>query len=106
MVVSRVRPVLGSVGRGLRDMDALSRALRLTLLGLLLLPIGGPVLKLPITALCGAGLLVPGLIRRSGFWWLLAALTGWRVTMDWPLADNHAYLLVYWCLAAALSTRR
>jgi hypothetical protein len=36
-------------------------------------------------------------------WLALAALTGTRVVFDWPLADNHAYLLAYWCLAATLA---
>jgi len=33
---------------------------------------------------------------------LLALLTGTRVVLDYPLADNHAYLLCYWCATLAL----
>jgi hypothetical protein len=36
-------------------------------------------------------------------WMSLSALTAVRVIIDWPLADNHAYLLSYWCLAASLA---
>ena len=30
---------------------------------------------------------------------------GLRIADDWPLADNHIYLLAYWCLAIALALR-
>jgi len=33
----------------------------------------------------------------------LTLLTGLRVIRDWQLADNHAYLLCYWCLAVSLA---
>jgi len=35
-------------------------------------------------------------------WLTLALLTGVRVIADWPLSDNHAYLMSYWCLACGL----
>ena len=53
--------------------------------------------------LAGAGLLVPGWLRRPTLWFALAGLTAVRSIMDWPLADNHAYLISYWCLAIGLS---
>jgi hypothetical protein len=33
----------------------------------------------------------------------LTVLTGLRVVLDWSLADNHAYLLCYWCFAVSLA---
>jgi hypothetical protein len=33
----------------------------------------------------------------------LTFLTGLRVVLDWSLADNHAYLLCYWCLAVSIA---
>jgi hypothetical protein len=78
-------------------------ALRLTLLLLLLRPIGSGWLRPSILALAVAGLAVPGALRRPALWFALALLGAWRVLSDWPLADNHAYLLVYWCLAIALA---
>ena len=48
--------------------------------------------------------MLPTLARRSWFWLLLALLAAWRVAVTWPLADNHAYLLAYWCLAIAIAT--
>jgi hypothetical protein len=78
-------------------------ALRLTLLDLLLRPIGDWTLRPFLLALAAAGLLLPGALRRPGLWWLLTVFTGLRVVLDYPLPDNHAYLLSYWCLAIALA---
>lgn len=80
-------------------------ALRLTLLVLLLRPIGTGWLRPSLLALAAAGLVLPGALRQPAFWLALAGLTAWRVVAGWPLADNHAYLLVYWCLAIALALR-
>jgi hypothetical protein len=78
-------------------------ALRLTLLLLLLRPVGSGALRPSILALAVAGLLVPRLLRHPALWLALAGLLAWRVIADWPMADNHAYLLAYWCLAVALA---
>jgi hypothetical protein len=77
-------------------------ALRLTLLLLLLRPFGTGWLRPSILALAVAGLLLPRALHHPALWLALAGLLGWRVIAGWPLADNHAYLLVYWCLAIAL----
>ena len=78
-------------------------ALRLTLLVLLLRPIGAGWLRPSLLALAAAGLVLPGGLRQPVLWLALALLAAWRVASGWPLADNHAYLLVYWCLAIALA---
>jgi hypothetical protein len=78
-------------------------ALRLTLLLLLLRPPGSGWLRPSILALAVAGLLLPRVLRHPALWLALAGLLAWRVIAGWPLADNHAYLLVYWCLAIALA---
>jgi hypothetical protein len=83
--------------------SSLNLALRLTLLNLLLHPIGGEWLRLSILAVAAAGMLVPDLLQRPALWGILTLLTGSRVLLDWPLPDNHAYLLSYWCLAITLS---
>jgi hypothetical protein len=82
--------------------DALDLALRLTLLDLLLRPIGSGALRPLALGLAAAGLVLPGLLRAPALWLALAGATGLRVALDWPLGDNHAWLLFYWCLAAAL----
>jgi hypothetical protein len=78
-------------------------AARLTLLTLLLHPVGSGLLRPSILALAAAGRVLPRLLRHPALWLGLAALTGFRAVADWPLADNHAYLLAYWCLAIGLS---
>jgi hypothetical protein len=43
-------------------------------------------------------------VRRSAMTWLaLATLAAVRIGAVWPLADNHIYLLAYWCLALGLA---
>ncbi len=78
-------------------------ALRLTLLGLVLHPVGHELFRPWILGMAGAGLLFPGLLHRPALWGGLSLLTAGRVALDWPLSDNHAYLLSYWCLAVTLS---
>ena len=80
-------------------------ALRLTLLDLLLRPVGNWALRPAIVALAVVALLQARWLRLPQLWFAIAALAGLRVLLDWPLADNHAYLLAYWCLAAALACR-
>lgn len=80
-------------------------ALRLTLLGLVLQPVGNVWSRPMILGLALLGLILPNSLRRVELWGALAVLTGLRVVLDWPLADNHAYLLFYWCLAVMLSLR-
>ena len=55
-----------------------------------------------VLVLAAAGMLVPGAAASAAFWALLAALTGFRVLADWPLSDNHGYLLAIWCSALAV----
>ncbi len=38
-------------------------------------------------------------------WLALAILVAVRVVVEWPLPDNHIYLLAYWCLAVAMALR-
>lgn len=78
-------------------------ALRFTLLALLLRPLGSGWLRPSILALAVAGLVLPRVLQHPALWFALAGLAGWRVIAGWPLADNHAYLLGYWCLAIALA---
>ena len=86
-------------------LDPVDLPLRMTLLALSLRPIGGGLLRPGFLVLTVLGLVVPGLLRRSTLWALLTALAAFRVLEDWPLPDNHAYLLCYWCLAITLALR-
>jgi hypothetical protein len=78
-------------------------AARLTLASLLLAPIGVLDLRAFVLVLAVAGLLAPPLATWAPFWLALAGLSGLRVAYDWPLSDNHAYLLAVWCLALAMA---
>lgn len=84
--------------------DPFELAAKLTCLTLLLAPVGDWSVRPFTLALATAGLLLPGLWRWSPLWFALALLTALRFWADWPLADNHAYLLSYWCLALGLAT--
>jgi hypothetical protein len=86
-------------------MGAFDLALRLTLLDLLLRPIGAWSLRPWILALAAAGLLFPVWHRQRALWLALIFLTALRVSMSWPLADNDAYLLSYWCLGILIALR-
>ena len=84
-------------------MDVVDLTLRLTLVDLLLHPIGNWAIRPCILSLAVLGLLLPGQLQRPGLWVALTVLTGLRVIREWQLADNHGYLLCYWCLAVSLA---
>ena len=77
--------------------------LRLTLVLLVLQPVGGPTVRPWVLLLAAAGLVWSSALRHPALWFALTLLTAIRVIADWPLADNHAYLLVYWCLAIGIA---
>jgi hypothetical protein len=61
--------------------------------------------RAPVLGLAALCLVSPRSLRTSAVWIALAVLVMLRIASDWPLADNHIYLLAYWCLAAGLSLR-
>lgn len=85
--------------------ERLRLALGLTLVALLWHPIGSDLLRPGFLALAGCGLLIPAALRQAALWIALATLAALRVILDWPLPDNHAYLLAWWCLAVGLALR-
>ena len=100
----RAEPLVSAATRGRTGAAlAIDLGLRLTLLDLLLRPVGNWALRPFILGLAVIGLLRSGWLRHPLFWLALAGLTGIRCVLAWPLADNHAYLLSYWCLAVALA---
>ncbi len=78
--------------------------LQLTGVTLLLRPLDDSwwVGPLALAVACVA-VVVPAVRRAPVTWLVLAALSGARVMLVWPLADNHHYLLAYWCLAIGLA---
>lgn len=98
---------VGRVRLGLLELSSAGSAelgARLTCLTLLLSPIGDWYIRPIVLCLSAAGLLFRSLWRSRWLWLGLAVLTNLRALLDWPLADNHAYLLGYWCLAVAIAT--
>ncbi len=97
------RPVQSWLAQ-LEKIDRAALGARLTCLTLLFAPIGDWYLRPLVLVLSAAGLLFGDLWRSRWLWVALAVLTGLRAGLDWPLADNHAYLLAYWCSALAVAT--
>jgi len=104
-MLRRGSAVLREGGRGL-DTAVRDTALRLTAVALLLRPMGPWYARAPILGLAILTLASNRALRRPAVWFALSALIAVRIASDWPLADNHIYLLSYWCLAAGLALRR
>lgn len=85
------------------NIDFYNLALRLTLLDLILRPIGSWEIRVPVLITSILGLVMPGLLKNPVIWFLLTGFTLSRVIFDWPLSDNHAYLLFLWCFAIFIS---
>lgn len=77
----------------------------LTLTALLvLLKAPGPwYVRTPIVGFCALALVVPAAREAAVTWFALALLVAASIVADWPLLDNHIYLLAYWCLALGLA---
>jgi hypothetical protein len=85
------------------DAAALELPFRLTLIHLLLRPMGPWPVRATILGLAAAGLLSRRVLTAPATWLALAGATAARLVVEWPLPDNHIYLLAYWCAAAALA---
>ena len=81
-------------------------ALRLAAIAFLLRPMGPWFVRPVILAAAVVALIFPRALRSSVLWATVAAAIAVRIAEDWPLADNHIYLLGYWCLAIAIALRR
>lgn len=79
-------------------------ARRLTAIALLLRPMGEWYVRPAILALAMVALISPAALKRPWLWNALAVLIAVRIAGDWPLSDNHIYLLAYWCLAIGLAS--
>ena len=80
-------------------------ALRLTLVGLLLRPMGPWYVRAPLLLFSVLGLVAGSWLRAPALWLGLSVLVAVRVVVEWPLPDNHIYLLAYWLLAIAVALR-
>ena len=78
-------------------------ALRLTAVELLLRPLGGPATRPAALGLAALAVLFPRILRAPATWLALSGLVALSIALDWPVPDNHIYLIGYWCLAAGLA---
>ena len=85
------------------DPGPVEMVLRLTAIALLLRPTGPWSIRPLILAPAALVLLVPGVMRAPATWFALSGLVAARIAWNWPIPDNHLYLLAYWCLALALA---
>jgi len=94
---------IARIKQGILNYEPWQLAAKLTLFTLLLSPVGDWFIRPFILSLSLIGLFIPDIWCSRYLWSALTLLTGLRFYLDWPLADNHAYLLSYWCLALALT---
>ncbi|HJS51281.1 MAG TPA: hypothetical protein VJ781_05225 [Pyrinomonadaceae bacterium] len=85
------------------DPGALSFVLRLTAIIILLRPMGPWWISFLLLGIAVSTLIFPRILHAPATWYVLALLVAGRIIEDWPLADNHIYLLAYWCLAIGLA---
>jgi len=83
----------------------LDTVLRLTAIAVLLRPMGPWFVQPALLALGAVALISRRWLRRSSLWAAVSLTVAIRIADDWPLADNHIYLLAYWALAIALALR-
>ncbi|MCH2129721.1 MAG: hypothetical protein MK179_11285 [Pirellulaceae bacterium] len=85
--------------RALAAADVRDTAPVLTVLLLLLSPPAAWFLHLPVLLLGITAILYRPWLRCTPFWFVIAAIWGTSVYLHWDSADNHRYLIGYWCLA-------
>lgn len=85
------------------DLGPAEIVLRLTAIIVLLRPMGPWGVRPLLLGLAGLAIALPRVLRAPATWYALAALVSARIVADWPLPDNHVYLLAYWCFALALA---
>lgn len=102
-VGAEVQEAAGRAHQWLTDRPTLDLIAPLTLVLLLLYPSRVPAVRTGLQIGCVTGLLYRPLQRVPLFWVLLAAGMGLGCVLMWEDADNHKYLITYWCLAIGLS---
>jgi hypothetical protein len=86
-----------------REHDTVDLTLRLSAIIVLLRPTGDWTTRVGLLAVASLALMFPRVLRSRAAWLVTGGLVTTSITAAWPLADNHLYLLAYWCLAIALA---
>jgi hypothetical protein len=77
--------------------------LTLAAIVLLLRPMGDWYVQAPLLFIGALSIVKPVMARVPALWLAASITIAVRLAVEWPLPDNHIYLLAYWCLAAALA---
>jgi hypothetical protein len=85
--------------------ETLDLPLRLTLIILVVRPMGPWFTSVSLLLLAMSGLIHTGMLRAPALWLGAAALVTAHLAIDWPLPDNHHYLLAYWLLGIGIALR-
>ena len=88
------------------DAHPVETALRLTAIELLLRPLGPWFVRPALLGLAALSLIVPRALTAPVTWLVTSFFVGLYLYDSWPLADNHIYLLAYWCLAVGIALRQ
>jgi hypothetical protein len=91
---------LGSV---LDERNRFDLCVTLTALLLLLYAPDGWYAEIPLSLVAMTGLVFPELRKSAILWGAATSVVAFGVFWKWHIADNHKYLLVYWCLAIFLA---
>ncbi len=97
------RRVLAEASRRLRTCPILDLVAPLTLILLLLYPVGPEGVRVGLQLGSVVGIVYRPLQRAPVYWLLLAGSMAIGCVVLWHDADNHKYLITYWCLALGLS---
>jgi hypothetical protein len=85
--------------------ETLDLPLRLTLVILAVRPMGPWFTSVSLFLLAVLGLIHTGVLHAPALWFGAAALVTTHLVLDWPLPDNHHYLLAYWLLGIGIALR-
>ena len=95
-------PIIKALQRYVKK-DAVEIAAMFTLLTLLFGHVGNSFTRPFILLIAAMGILLPHGYRQPQIWLALCFFSSFRVFYQWPMADNHAYLLALWCLTLSIA---
>jgi len=84
--------------------DAFEISAHFTLVSLLFNQVGNSFSRPFILCISALALLLANGFKQRLIWLMLTFFTSFRVIHEWPMADNHAYLLALWCLTLFIAS--
>jgi len=83
--------------------DVVKISAQFTLLTLLFTQVGNSFSRPFIMMIAAVAIVLPQGYRQTPLWMLICFFTGFRVFYEWPMVDNHAYLLALWSLVLVVA---